>query len=116
MPASTKPAVVALALCALADFAAVPAVTAEADGDAPVLLVGGMALLFGALTVWAALGIAQGRSWAVPLALVIRAVDVVGALPGLGAGPGPAAAVMTVVVLSVVAAVLVLRLRRAPVA
>ena len=116
MPASTKPAVVALALCAMADLAAVPALVAESDGDAPVLLVGGLALVFGALTAWAAVGIARRSSWAVPLALVTRTFDVAAALPGLGAGPGAAAAVITLIVLSVVAAVLVLKLRQTPVA
>ncbi len=112
MPASTKPAVVALALCAVADFAAVPAVLSESDSDASLALVAGAALLLGLLTVWATVGVARGKSWAVPLAVVTRAVDVVAALPGLGAGAGPAAAVVTVMILSAVAAVLVVRVRR----
>lgn len=112
MAASPKSAVVALALCAVADFAAVPAVLSESDSSAPVAFVAGAAVLLGVLTVWAAAGIARGHSWAVPLALVTRAVDVVAALPGLGAGPGPAAAVVTVLVLSGVAVFFVVRLRR----
>jgi uncharacterized membrane protein (UPF0136 family) len=112
LAASSKSAVVALALCAVADFAAVPAVLSESDSGAPVALVAGAAVLLGLLTLWAAAGIARGQSWAVPLALTTRALDVVAALPGLGAGPGPAVAVVTVVLLSAVAVFFLVRVRR----
>lgn len=116
MNSSTKLAVIALALCALADLAAAPALIGEADSDGALVAAGVAAMLLGLLTAVATVGIARGLAWAVPLALVTRTLDVVAALPGLGAGPGPAAGVVAVVLLSAVAAVLVLRLRRAQVA
>lgn len=113
MTLPTKPAVVALALCALADLAAAAALIGGSVADGPVVAAGVAALVIGLVTAASAVGIARGVRWAVPLALVTRAVDVLAALPGLGAGPVAAAAVVTVVVLSAVAVVLVLRLRRA---
>ena len=116
MTSSTKPAVTALGLCAAADLVAAPAFLAGVNSeDSMTLLAVGVAVL-GLLTAVAAFGIAQGKRWAVPVALVTRVVDVLGALPGLGAGPGPAAAVATIVVLSAVAVVFVLKLRGAPAA
>ncbi len=112
MTSSTKPAVTALALCAVADLVAAPALIAGGDSEASMTAVGAGVAVLGVLTVLAAIGVAQGRSWAVPLALVTRIFDVVAALPGLGGGPGPAAAVVTITVLSAVAIVLVLKLRR----
>ena len=112
----TRRAVIALGLCALADFAAAPALMGASGADGPMRFLAIAVLGLGILTVIAAVGLARGRSWAAPLAVVTRVIDVVGALPGIGAGLGPAAAVVAVLVLSVVAVVFVLRSRRAPLA
>ncbi len=112
MTSSTKPAVIALALCALADFVAAPALIAGAGSEVSMTAVGAGVALLGVLTVLAAIGITRSRSWAVSLALVTRVIDVLAALPGLGAGIGPAAAVVTITVLSAIAVVLVLKLSR----
>ncbi len=114
MTSTSKRAVTALLLCAFADLAAGPAIFAAAESDEALKVLAFVVAALGILTAIAAAGIARGRVWAVPLALAIRAVDVVGALPGLGAGPGPAAGVIAVIVLSGIAVALVLRLRRAP--
>ncbi len=113
MTSSTKPAVTALALCALADLVAAPALIAGGDSEASMTALGAGVAVLGVLTVLASIGVAQARSWAVPLALVTRIIDVLASLPGLGAGPGPAAAVVAITVLSGVAVVLVLKVRRA---
>ncbi len=115
MTTSTKRVVAALALCALVDIAAGPAILAEAEPGEALSALAFVVLALGVLTAIAAVGIARGRRWAIPLALVTRAVDVLGAVPGLGAGPGPAAAVIALIVISTVAVVLVLGVRRAPV-
>ena len=114
MTTSTKRAVVALVLCALLDTAAGPVILAEAEPGEALSALAFLILALGVLTAIAAAGIARGRGWAIPLALVTRAVDVLGALPGLGAGPGPTAAVIAVTVISMVAVAFVLGLRRAP--
>ena len=111
MTSPTKPAVIALVLCALADLAAAPALISGSDSDAPMTLLGVGVIAFGVLTLFAAFGIARLKGWAIPLALVTRVVDALAALPGLGAGSGPAAAVITIVILSAVAVVFVLKLR-----
>jgi hypothetical protein len=113
MTHETKPAVIALALCAALDFIAAPALLAASGSDGPPAIVGITTGLFGILTVIAAVGLARGRAWAAPLAIVVRAIDALTALPGLGQGAGPAVAVAVTVVLSAVAIVLVVRARRA---
>ena len=115
MTNTTKRAVTALGLCALVDIASAPAIFAASDSDDSLTFLAFAVLALGVLTVAAALAVARGRGWAIPLALVTRVVDVLGALPGLGAGAGPAAAVVTLTALSVVAVVFVLRLQRAAV-
>ncbi len=115
MTSSTKRVVVALVLCAVVDIAAGPAILASAEPGEGLRALAFLVPALGVLTAFAAAGIARGRRWAIPLALVTRAVDVVGALPGLGSGPGPTAAVITVIVVSTLAVALVLGLRRATV-
>ncbi len=84
MTGSTKRVVVALALCAVVDIAAGPAILASAEPGEGLRALAFLVPALGVLTAFAAAGIARGRRWAIPLALVTRAVDVVGALPGLG--------------------------------
>lgn len=115
MSSATRAAVAALGVCALLDVMAAPALLSAFDSDTAMTVLAVGVLALGVLTVLAAVGIARGQSWGVPLALVTRAIDVLGALPGLAEGPGPALGVAAVMVASAVAAVLVLRLRRMPI-
>ncbi len=115
MTSTTKRAVTALLFCALADLAAGPAIFAAAEPEEALKVLAFAVPALGIFTAIAAAGLAGGRAWAVPVALVTRSIDVVGALPAFGAGPGPTAAAITVIVLSGVAVVLVLHLRRATV-
>lgn len=112
MTSPTKRAVIALVLCALADLAAA-ALLAESDSEASMTLVGVGVMAFGVLTLLAAYGISRLKSWAPPLALVTRVVDCLAALPGLGVGLGPAAAVVTIVILSAVSIIFVVKVRHA---
>jgi len=116
MPSAQKPAVILLALCAATDLVAAVPLLAMSGSDGPPIIVGLSTAFFGVLTLIAAIGIARDASWARPLAIVTRSLDVLGALPGLGGGVGPAVAIGAVTVLSVTAVVLVARLGRTPVA
>ena len=111
---ASKPAVIALALCAAADLLAAPALIAGGGDDGARTVVGIATAVLGILTVAAAVGLARGASWAKPLAVATRALDVLSALPGLGAGAAEAVAIGVVTVLSIAAIVLVLRVDHRP--
>jgi hypothetical protein len=68
------------------------------------------------LTLLAAVGVGRRSGWGRPLALGTRVLDIVGAVPavgaGAGAGAGATSAAVVTVVLSIVAIVLVLRVDR----
>ena len=112
MPTTQKSAVALLALCAAADLTAAIPLLAMSGPDGPPIIVGLSTALFGVLTVIAAVGIARDASWGRPLAVATRALDVLGALPGLGGGVAQALAIGAVMIVSVASIVLVLRLGR----
>ena len=112
MNQQNKPAVILLAVCAAVDIiSAPPLLLASGEGGPPAIL-GWLTLVLGVLTAVAAVGMARGAAWAKPLALGGRAVDILSALPGLGAGAGPALIVGAVTILSIVTIVTVWRVDR----
>ncbi|HEX3620823.1 MAG TPA: hypothetical protein VHT97_00750 [Acidimicrobiales bacterium] len=112
MSPEVKPAVVLTALCAVLDLVAGVALMAASGSDSSMLVVGAVTVVLGVLSVVAAVGLAQGRRWAVPLVVATRGLDVVTALPGLGQGPGQVVAIAFTVVISAATIVAVLRVGR----
>ena len=78
-PNYTRP-IVALALRALSDLAAVPLLVFTKGG--PPAAVGPLVAALGVLTAAAAIGLARNSTWARPLVWTTRIADVVAALPG----------------------------------
>lgn len=100
--------VVALALCAVSDLAAAPLLLGSNDVPSGV---GIGVVAIAVLTLLAAAGIGRGTSYAGPLALTTRAIDVLGLIPLLAGGQeaGVYAAGATTLALSIVAVALVRR-------
>jgi len=98
---------VALALCALSDFAAVPLLV---SAKGPPAAVGALVAALGVVTAAAALGLARNALWARALAWTTRVADLLAALPAAGAGERTAfAAAAVTIALSVIAIVLLIR-------
>ncbi len=106
-PNYTRP-IVALALRALSDLAAVPLLVFTKGG--PPAAVGPLVAALGVLTAAAAIGLARNSTWARPLAWTTRIADVVAALPAFAAGDTAVYAAATVTIaLSIVTIVLLIR-------
>lgn len=112
MSSEVKSAAVLLWVCTALDAIAGVALLAASGGDGPDPWVGISALVIAVLTAISAVGLSRGRSWAVPVAVAFRGLDIVTALPGIGAGPGEAIAIAVTVLLSAATIVAVLRTRR----
>lgn len=109
---STKPAVFALAVCALSDLAAVPLILGSDDAPA---IVGALVGILSVLTLVAAVGLARNATWGRRLAVATRVADVAAALPAVTAATGVTivAAVVTIV-LSLATLVLLWRRQATP--
>lgn len=107
MSPETKPAVILLAVCAASDLLAVPPLL----GDEPFIAV--LTGVLGILTIVAAVGLARGASWAKPLALGSRALDILTAVPGFAAEMPAPVIVSVVIVLSLVTIAAVVKARTA---
>lgn len=110
MTRETKPAVVLLTICAIADIVSTPPLLLASGNDAPPVWLGVLTGVLGVLTGIAAFGVARRAHWAKPLAQAGRALDVLTALPGLAAAMPAPIIVSAVIVLSVVTMVVVARL------
>lgn len=107
-----KASVAVLVLCAVSDLAAAPLLIGS--DDVPSGIGVGVAAI-ALLTLLAAVGISRGAGYGRPLALVTRAVDVLGAVPLLAGGQAASvnAAAAVTVALSIAAVVFILRVPRA---
>ncbi len=109
-----KPTIVVLGVLGIADLAAVPLMAAahqHSPNEPPIPAIVATAII-GLVTLASTAGLAQGRRWSFPAAMICRVLDGVSALLGLAAHPNAALVTTAAVtlVLSVAAIVLLLRL------
>jgi hypothetical protein len=105
----TKPAVILLAICAVADIVSTPPLLLASGDDGPPIWLGVVTGVLGVLTAVAAFGVARRAPWAKPLAEAGRVLDVLSAAPGLAAAMPAPIIVSAVIVLSVITIVVVAR-------